>query len=149
MNVTYNKEFDGTLGLNTYDHGARQHDAAIGRFTTVDPMAEKYYNISPYAYCGNNPVNRIDPDGRDYELSIDSLNNVITITATYYASSNSYESAVQAAKIINDQSKVYSYEVDGVSYVVNFNLNVVDTGMEVAELNLAKSMDDSGYANSY
>ena len=27
-------------------------------------MAEKYYNISPYAYCANNPVNFVDPDGR-------------------------------------------------------------------------------------
>jgi len=34
-------------------------------FTSVDPLAEKFYNISPYAYCHNNPVNRIDPDGRD------------------------------------------------------------------------------------
>jgi hypothetical protein len=36
------------------------------RFTSVDPMAEKYYNISPYAYCANNPVNRIDPTGMDW-----------------------------------------------------------------------------------
>jgi hypothetical protein len=32
----------------------------------IDPMAEKYYSISPYAYCGNNPVNRIDPNGMDW-----------------------------------------------------------------------------------
>jgi len=32
----------------------------------VDPLAEKYYSISPYAYCGGNPVNRIDPDGMDW-----------------------------------------------------------------------------------
>lgn len=36
------------------------------RFTTMDPLAEKYYSTSPYAYCGNNPVNRIDPDGMDW-----------------------------------------------------------------------------------
>ena len=30
----------------------------------MDPLAEKNYSISPYAYCGGNPVNRIDPDGR-------------------------------------------------------------------------------------
>jgi hypothetical protein len=30
----------------------------------MDPLAEKYYSISPYAYCANNPVNAIDPDGR-------------------------------------------------------------------------------------
>jgi len=39
--------------------------ADIGRFTTPDPLAEKYYNISPYAYVANNPINAIDPDGRD------------------------------------------------------------------------------------
>jgi len=39
---------------------------AIMRFTTIDPLAEKYYTISPYAYCGNNPVIRIDPDGMDW-----------------------------------------------------------------------------------
>ena len=38
----------------------------------VDPLAEKRYSISPYAYCSDNPVNRIDPDGRiDYRVSKD------------------------------------------------------------------------------
>ena len=31
---------------------------------TPDPMSEKYYGTSPYAFCGNNPVNFVDPDGR-------------------------------------------------------------------------------------
>lgn len=38
---------------------------AIMRTTTIDPLAEKYYSISPYAWCGNNPVNLVDPDGMD------------------------------------------------------------------------------------
>ena len=59
------KELDTKKGLNWYDYGARQYDAAIGRFTTMDPMVEKYYEWSPYAYCKNNPINRIDPDGKD------------------------------------------------------------------------------------
>ena len=35
-------------------------------FTTPDPLAEMHYNESPYSYCGNNPVNRVDPSGMDY-----------------------------------------------------------------------------------
>jgi RHS repeat-associated protein len=57
------KELDKMHGLNLYDYGARMYDPAIGRFTTMDPLAEKNYNISPYAYCSNNPINRIDPTG--------------------------------------------------------------------------------------
>jgi len=60
------KEFDTMHGLNQYDYHARQYDAPSGRFTTVDPLAEKYYSISPYAYCANNPINYIDPDGKQY-----------------------------------------------------------------------------------
>ena len=33
---------------------------------SVDPMTDKYPNISPYAYCAWNPVMLIDPDGRDW-----------------------------------------------------------------------------------
>ena len=46
------------------DNGARQHDPILGRWGRIDPLCEKYYSTSPYAYCVNNPVNAIDPDGR-------------------------------------------------------------------------------------
>jgi RHS repeat-associated protein len=66
------KEFDTEHGLNLYDFEARTYDPSIGRFTTVDPLAEKYYSISPYAYCHNNPLNLIDPTGMtDYRIYSD------------------------------------------------------------------------------
>lgn len=57
------KELDMKQGLNLYDYGARYYDPASCRFTTMDPMAEMYYSISPYAYCANNPLNAVDPSG--------------------------------------------------------------------------------------
>ncbi|NCC11575.1 MAG: RHS repeat-associated core domain-containing protein, partial [Bacteroidia bacterium] len=57
------KEFDGERGLNVYDYSARYMDLALGRFMTVDPLAEKYYGVSPYAYCMNNPLRYTDPGG--------------------------------------------------------------------------------------
>lgn len=59
------KELETVNGLNRYDYGARQYDPALGRWNRVDPSCEKYYSWSPYAYCKNNPVLRIDPDGKD------------------------------------------------------------------------------------
>ena len=60
------KELDIERGLNLYDYSARLMDPALGRFSTVDPMCEKHPEISPYVYCAGNPVNLIDPDGRDW-----------------------------------------------------------------------------------
>ena len=60
------KELDAKKGVNWYDYGARHYDAALGRLTTVDPLAEKYYPMSPYVYCGNNPIRYIDPTGMFY-----------------------------------------------------------------------------------
>ena len=59
------KELDAKKGLNWYDYGARHYDAALGRFTTVDPSAENYYSTSQFTYCLNNPLNYIDPLGTD------------------------------------------------------------------------------------
>ena len=58
------KELDLMHGLNTYDYGARQHDPILARWDRMDPLSEKYYNVSPYVYCMNNPIKFIDPDGR-------------------------------------------------------------------------------------
>ncbi len=63
------KEFDNMYGLNTYDYGARQYNPVTGRWDRMDPLCEKYYPTSPFAYCMNNPVRFIDPDGRKIDTS--------------------------------------------------------------------------------
>ena len=59
------KELDRSKGLDWYDYGARQYDAVLGRWHSIDPMSEKYYMMSTYNYCGNEPIARIDPNGND------------------------------------------------------------------------------------
>jgi len=53
------KEFDSDLGLNYF--GARYYSPETGRFLTIDPLLQY---ASPYVYCGNSPLNCVDPDGR-------------------------------------------------------------------------------------
>ena len=58
------KERDSETGFSYF--GARYYDSDI--FTgwlSVDPMADKYPGLSPYAYCALNPIRLVDPDGRE------------------------------------------------------------------------------------
>ena len=61
------KELDSETGL--YYYGARYYDPKVSVWLGVDPLTEIYSGISPYAYCQNNPVIFIDPDGKKIVLS--------------------------------------------------------------------------------
>ena len=54
------KELDEETGMYYYE--ARYYKPPV--FTSRDPMFEKYFWMTPYAYCANNPVKYVDPDGR-------------------------------------------------------------------------------------
>jgi len=61
------KELDEETGL--YYYGARYMDPRTSVWISVDPLAEKYPNISSYVYCADNPVKYVDPDGRNPALA--------------------------------------------------------------------------------
>ena len=79
-----------------YDFGARMYDARLGRWLSIDPLAAKYPNLSPYNFVGNSPILFVDYDGRDYGVYVDHANKTIIVKATFYTTRN----------VSNDQSQI-------------------------------------------
>ncbi|MBQ3946162.1 MAG: RHS repeat-associated core domain-containing protein [Alphaproteobacteria bacterium] len=74
--VSTGKERDAETGYSYF--GARYMDHELmTMWLSVDPMADKYPSISPYAYCAWNPVKLVDPDGCEID--------------GYYGSNNQYQ----------------------------------------------------------
>ena len=65
------EEQDGAFGVAYSDFGARFYDRTA--WTSIDPMAEKYYAVSPYAYCNNNPARLYDSDGQIVHIAVGAL----------------------------------------------------------------------------
>lgn len=57
------KEYQEETGF--YDYGARFYDPLIARWNGVDELADKFNDLSPYSYTADNPLNLLDPDGKD------------------------------------------------------------------------------------
>ena len=91
------KELDLMHGLNTYDYGARQYYPVVPVWDRMDPLCEKYYGVSPYAYCANNPMRYIDADGNAIKIWYKDKNG----NNTYYRFSGFH--GQKSIKIPNNQ----------------------------------------------
>ena len=76
------KEFDEETGL--YYYGARYYDPRLSLWISVDPLSELDLQSSSYAFCGNNPINRLDSDGQIWETIWDVGNLVYDVGAAVY-----------------------------------------------------------------
>ena len=113
-------------GINEYDFNARRYNSALGSFTTWDPLAEKRPWDSPYAFCGGDPVNLSDPNGRDYQIDINVDQKEITVRAKYYVFAEDALSAQSALDFWNKQSGKFSYK----EFKVNFDLKIKTVSLE-------------------
>jgi RHS repeat-associated protein len=70
-NSSYRYKFNGkeqdkeTSGTATYDYGFRIYSPALGRFLSVDPLIQKYPELTPYQFASNTPIQAIDLDGAE------------------------------------------------------------------------------------
>jgi RHS repeat-associated protein len=69
------KQMQDEMGLVWLDYGARFYDAVLGRWHSPDPSAEERFSFSPYNFCSNNPITRIDSDGALDDIVITGENN--------------------------------------------------------------------------
>ncbi|MBO4690084.1 MAG: RHS repeat-associated core domain-containing protein, partial [Paludibacteraceae bacterium] len=83
------KERDGETGYDYF--GARYFWSAFGHWLSVDPLADKYPGISPYAYCAWNPIKYVDPDGREKHNKMDPYSPDINQRDLYCAAENFVE----------------------------------------------------------
>ena len=83
------KEKDYESGFHYY--GARYYwSEVLTSWLSVDPMADKYPNISPYAYCAWNPVKLVDPDGRFVDDPPTSLRYIIRKGDSFWSLENEW-----------------------------------------------------------
>ena len=111
------KELDHIHGLDSYDYGARW--MIDGRFTTRDPHAIDYVEVSSYAFCKNNPIRLMDDDGKDpgdFFYSIDAA-------------------AIDFALIYNEQSIVTNTE---------YMTNIIAVSNENGELGFTYTLPNQG-----
>ena len=80
--------------MNWYDYGARQYDPALGRWNAVDPLAEKYYEMSPYVYCANDPVKNVDSDGRWFWAAGTAIDYGFQVCNNYSSGKSGYDAWV-------------------------------------------------------
>ena len=154
------KELDNENGENLYYFGGRYYFGALGRWTGVDPVAEKEPGISPYAYVGNNPLLFIDPNG---QFKVRKIGNSFYVTrvmqesydivnALGYVPLFSASATVLIGKYLSDDPSMSITESDMISAA----FNGVSTSIKVAnkffnmlsnsELNwIIGSIDGAGY----
>ena len=154
-NHLYNgKEMDRMYGLDTYDHGARQYNPARITWDRMDPLAEKYYHINPYLYCAGNPVNYVDPDGKEVRDGVgpycaDDRNNK-ALAKDLAAHNDPNSIMIVAHGVYENENSRFATSIDIQTYnpsTKEWNHNVISDGKQLDSFLSANSKTWNRYKN--
>ena len=130
------KELNQDFGLDWNDYGARFYDAALARWTAVDPLADKFFRWSPYNYVENNPISKIDVKGQ-WSISIHYSLTMFALNASGIFGDQ--------ARLLSDYTSVYADHPDGIAIALNNNFT--DMGQSCPQ-HYKSGIDYSRTANS-
>ncbi|MEN7549518.1 DUF6443 domain-containing protein [Rapidithrix thailandica] len=134
------KEKQEEFGLNWMDYEARTMDAQLGRFHQIDPHAENYHSWTPYNYVANNPILMIDPDGKDWVITLEtrdegSVHINLTFTGKVINETGDDNIDMESVKnrIVHGMQEAFTGSDDNVSWSIKVDLKVAKSMDEVSE----------------
>jgi RHS repeat-associated protein len=126
------KELNDELGLDWYDYGARNYDASLGRWMSIDPLADISDNIShsTYTYVWNNPISNIDPDGRTGQTTIVGNNLDGTYTVKRWVDDGKTDVVLENGAKVGESLTTHSFVNENNEAVVGA---LIDTGSKAGQ----------------
>ena len=121
------KEVQTVGGLGFTDYGARMYDNFTGRWFVPDPLAEKYASMSPYMYCGGNPILMVDVDGQEVKpkgaKELEMIQNTIPAELRSFVRVNDHGN-IDKSLINSYNGNINSGNYNNLKQMVNSNLIV-------------------------
>ena len=116
---------------NSHPPAARYYNSDLSIWISVDPLVDKYPNLSPYTYCADNPVRLVDVDGRDFVMNDDLVISGANISSVTF------------------KTDLVNLDVSVASLGIDFEGNYSISGNDIlsAALDLAGIVDPTGIAD--
>ena len=93
------------------------------RTDSARTLVQQYRSLSPYSFCAGNPVNYIDPDGKNRRLAYNTKKRTITVKATFYHNIGITSEVNAAISLFNNMSGLKYEDEYGDTYKVKFDLS--------------------------